>query len=246
MPGGGGRCAFCGATADLVPLGVLDDKWSRRFGGDPVVALDHGWYTGVSGERHAVDRLDPSKFFGSHVRAVCDFCAHGWVEDVRWRAEPTLLALAQGRGAAPHPREAAALARWAQLTAMLAELVEGMPRAASATQRDAVRRGSEVAPPIGSWFFALRQRLPARVHLSQVAVDEALVQIVSIDLAQLSVLVVLPSDEQALEVVRRADVPAALGVDDGTAVSPVDLSRTRHPHAVAVHRLCSAGEAVAG
>ena len=245
MAEGSGRCAFCGATGQQVAVGVLDDKWSRRFGGDPVVALDHGWYTTSQGARRAVDQLDPSKFFGSHVRAVCDFCAHGWMEDVRWRAEPALLALAQGR-AVELGRDADAIARWAQLTAMLAELVEGMPRAASAAQRDAVRRGAPPAPPVGSWLFTLRQRLPARVHLSQVTVpangeaDRGFVQIVSVDLSHLSVLVLLPSDGAAGDVVARADVAAALGIAPAEGVPSVDLSRTLHPHKVAVQRVCAA------
>lgn len=257
MAGGGQACAFCGATAEIVPTDVLDEKWSRRFGGAPVVALDHGWYTTVRGERRAADHLDPAKFFGPHVRALCDYCVHGWVEDVRWRAEPTLLALAQGHVQETPARESAALARWAQLTAMLAELIVGMPRAASPGQRDAVRRGGITSPDIATWFFAVRQRLPARVHLSQVSVaagaqdDAGLVQIVSVDLARLSVLVVLPSNSTALEVVERAAVPAALGVPEPMpvgrpAVAPLDLSRTRHPHAVAVQLLCAASGATTG
>ena len=237
----GGGCPFCGATASMVGTDVLDEKWSRRFGGAPVVALDHGWYTTVHGERRDADHLDPTKYFGPHVRATCDFCAHGWVEDVRWRAEPTLLALAQGQAGELTPYESAALLRWAQLTALLAEQIEGMPRAASAAQRDAVRRGGEPAPRIDCWFFALRQRLPARVHLSQVAVTgepAGLVQIVSVDLAHLSLLVVLPSGEDAGEVVDRAALAATLGQTG--AVQPLDVKKARHPHHTAVQLLCAA------
>jgi hypothetical protein len=249
MAGAGGGCAFCGATADIVPTGVLDEKWSRRFGGEPVVALDHGWYTTVRGERRAADHLDPAKFFGPHVRALCDYCVHGWVEDVRWRAEPTLLALAQGQAQSALPGESPALARWAQLTAMLAELVEGMPRAASPAQRDAVRRGSAPAPAVDTWVFAMRQRLPARVHLSQVSCaggsqdDTALVQIVSVDLAHLSALVVLPSSPVARTVDDGAALADALttpGAGPPAPVLPLDLSVSRHPHQVAVQRVCAA------
>lgn len=253
MKADGRGCAFCGAAGDLVPMGVLDEKWSRRFGGEPVVALDHGWYTTVSGEHRPMDHLDPAKFFGPHVRALCDYCAHGWVEDVRWRAEPTLLALAQGKAQEPARGETAALSRWAQLTAMLAELVEGMPRAASPSQRDAVRRATTATPALDTWVFPMRQRLPARVHLSQVALrhgqvgadptDSDLVQIVSVDLAQVSTLVLLPSSEEARALVDAAQVADALGAPPGTAPAPLDLSRTRHPHAVAVQRLCAASEA---
>lgn len=245
-----GACAFCGANAATVPTGVLDEKWTRRFGGDPAVALDHGWYT-VRGERRAADHLDPSKFFGASVRALCDYCVHGWVEDVRWRAEPTLLSLAQGRPESPVAGESGALARWAQLTAMLAELIDGMPRAASAAQRDAVRRGAVATPRIDTWVFAMRQRLPARVHLSQVPVPSgpdgsALVQVVSVDLAHLSVLVVLPSDGAARDVVDRADVRAGLGAPESgeprvpVTAHPLDLNLMRHPHQIALQRVCEA------
>lgn len=238
---GGGACAFCGATASMAWTDVLDEKWSRRFGGAPVVALDHGWYTTVHGERRDADHLDPAKYFGPHVRAACDFCAHGWVEDVRWRAEPTLLALAQGSSTDVSAYGSAALLRWAQLTAMLAEQIDGMPHAASAAQRDAVRRGGAPSPAVDCWFFALRQRLPARVHLSQVAVTAepaGLVQIVSVDLAHLSVLVVLPSSEAARELVDRSGVAAALGAPG--AVHPLDVKKARHPHHTAVQLLCAA------
>ena len=252
---GGRSCAFCGATAETVPTCVLDEKWSHRFGGDPVVALDHGWYSTARGERVAADHVDPGKFFGPYVRALCDYCVHGWVEDVRWRAEPALLALASGRpldqALAGDP---AALVRWAQVTAMLAERVEAMPHASSAAQRDAVRRGAAPDPPVGSWLFATRQRLPARVHLSQVAVAEAdadpgLVQVVSVDLAHLSVLVVLPSDAAAADVVERSGVAATLGpplprTGEATLhVHPLDLSSSPHPHRVAVQRLCTTSSA---
>lgn len=259
MATGGGGCAFCGATAPLVPIGVLDEKWCWRFGGEPVMALDHGWCTTVHGERKSADVLDPSKFFGAHVRALCDYCVHGWVEDVRWRAEPALLSVAEGHLEQPLVTQASVLRRWAQLTAMLAELVEGMPRAASFGQRDAVRRGTAATPPIPTWIFRMRQRLPARVHLSQVSVrdgsdeDEAgLVQVVSVDLAHLSVLVVMPSNATALEVVERSAVTGAVGlgvagvVDADASTQPLNLSTTPHPHHIALQRLCSASAAVRG
>ena len=47
----GSGCAFCGAAGSLVDSCVVEDKWSRAFGGAPVVALDHGWYTSATGER---------------------------------------------------------------------------------------------------------------------------------------------------------------------------------------------------
>ena len=59
----GSGCAFCGAAGSLVDSCVLEDTWSRSFGGDPVVALDHGWYTSSSGERVAADHRDNAKFF---------------------------------------------------------------------------------------------------------------------------------------------------------------------------------------
>lgn len=243
-----GSCAFCGASAQLVPTCVLDEKWSRRFGGYPVVALDHGWYES-QGRRVPADEPSAQKFFGPHVRALCDYCAHGWAEDVRWRAEPALLALAERREV-PESMPMAPLVRWAQLTAMLAELLEGMPTAASAQQRDAVRRAGSPSPEISSWFFACGQRLPARVHLSQVdlrtpTAQSSLLQIVSIELAHLAVLVVLPSDEQAQAVVEASALrvelgpPAGLDRDLAASVRKLDLARTPHPHRIAVQRLCS-------
>ena len=232
---GGGRCAFCGATADLVPLGVLDDKWSRRFGGDPVVALDHGWYTSTTGERIPADHRDNAKFFRPYLRALCDFCAHGWVEDVRWRAEPDLLALARD-GVEPPEHRRADLVRWAELTAVLAELLEGMPTASTSSQRAALHSGSAPVPAIDTWFFTLGQALPSRVHLSQVSVTpESLIQVVSIDVSHLSTLVVIPSDEQARAVVDRAELDLA-----GPGLAPrIDLRRAVHPQKLAVERLCT-------
>lgn len=250
-------CAFCGAAAEIVSTAVLDEKWSHRFGGEPVVALDHGWYTTARGERVVTNGLSIAKSFQAHARALCDYCAHGWAEDVHWRAEPTLLALAERRPPPSRPGvDHAALVRWSQLTAMLAELVDGMPTASSAAQRDAVRRGRAPAPEVGTWFFSTQQRLPARVHLSQIATGGAanargLVQVVSVDVAHFTCLVVLPSDDAALEVVRRSAVVVEFGVpvvpdsDWPALVRPVDLALTPHPHRVAVHRLCAASSAVA-
>lgn len=249
-----GSCAFCGASAQLVPTCVMDEKWSSRFGGYPVVALDHGWYE-TQGRRVAADDPAAAKFFGPHVRALCDFCAHGWAEDVRWRAEPALLALAERREMPPAPRQGMApLVRWAQLTAVLAELVEGMPTASSPAQRDAVRRGGSPSPDIPTWFFACAQRLPARVHLSQVALDQpdqapSLIQIVSIELAHLAVVVVLPSDVRAAAVVDGSALRVELGpptsaqTDVAAAIRKLDLARTPHPHRIAVQRLCATSSA---
>lgn len=229
----GSGCAFCGAAGQLVDSCVLEDKWSRAFGGDPVVALDHGWYTSATGERIPADHRDNAKFFRPYLRALCDFCAHGWVEDVRWRAEPDLLALARD-GVAPAEHRRGDLVRWAQLTAVLAELLEGMPTASTSAQRAAIHSGAAPAPAIDVRFFALGQALPARVHLSQVAVGDGLVQVVSIDVAHLSTLVIVPSDEQA-----RAVVDAA-GLDPAGELAPrLDLRQTPHPQRVAVERLCS-------
>lgn len=230
----GSGCAFCGAAGPLVDSCVLEDKWSRSFGGDPVVALDHGWYTSTTGERVPADHRDNAKFFRPYLRALCDFCAHGWVEDVRWRAEPDLLALARGKPVAAGARPA--LERWAELTAMLAELLEGMPTAATAAQRSAVHRGERPHPAIDVELFTLDQALPARVHLSQVPVADELVQVVSIDVAHLSTLVVVPSGEAARALVDRTP----LGFDSGELAPRIDLRRTPHPQKVAVERLCTA------
>lgn len=255
MVGSGACCAFCGSSSCLVPISVLDEKWCRRFGGEPAVSLDHGWYTTARGDRKSADHVDPGKFFAPRVRELCDFCVHGWVEDVRWRAEPALLNVAHGRQDRFSVDELPALRRWASLTAMLAEMVEGLPRAASEAQRAAVRTGDSGAPRVDSWFFAVRQALPARVHLSQVPVrgevvhTTSLVQVVSVDLAHLSVLVVLPSDAEALDVVDRSGVSGSLGrpgvktTGDPGLGRPLDLSRTPHPHQVALQRLCSTSTA---
>jgi hypothetical protein len=249
-----GSCAFCGAAVQLVPTCVLDEKWSSRFGGYPVVALDHGWYES-QGRRVPADEPSAEKFFGPHVRALCDFCAHGWAEDVRWRAEPALLALAERREMPPAPRQGMApLVRWAQMTAMLAELLEGMPTASTPAQRDAVRRGTAPSPEMPTWFFACAQRLPARVHLSQVALNgpddpPRLIQIVSIELAHLAVVVVLPSDEQAAAVIDQSALRVELGpptsveTDVAASVRRLDLARTPHPHRIAVQRLCATSSA---
>lgn len=93
------------------------------------MSLDHGWCTSA-GHQVVADVFDFRKSFDAHVQVLCDFCRHGWVEDVRWRAEPVLLAIA-GRLSKQVPNEQlSTLARWAELTALLAEHVEGMPRAA--------------------------------------------------------------------------------------------------------------------
>ena len=229
----GSGCAFCGAAGQLVDTCVLEDKWSRAFGGDPVVALDHGWYTSTTGERVAADHRDNAKFFRPYLRALCDFCAHGWVEDVRWRAEPDLLALARD-GVPPPESRRGDLVRWAELTAVLAELLEGMPTASTTGQRAALHAGTSPSPAIDVRFFSLGQALPARVHLSQVPVGSGLVQVVSIDVAHLSTLVVVPSDAEA-----RAVVDAA-GLEPAHELAPrLDLRRTAHPQRVAVERLCS-------
>ena len=235
----GSGCAFCGAAGSLVDSCVVEDKWSRAFGGDPVVALDHGWYTSAAGERVPADHRDSAKFFRPYLRALCDFCAHGWVEDVRWRAEPELLALA--RGGEPATIPSPAVERWARLTALLAELLEGMPTAATDAQRGAVHRGSPADPDIDVRVFALQQALPARVHLSQVPVGAGLVQVVSVDVAHLSVLVVIPSDASARAVVDAARLADPL--PDGR--THVDLTATSHPQRVAVERLCSTANAAA-
>ena len=236
----GSGCAFCGAAGQLVDSCVLEDKWSRSFGGDPVVALDHGWYTSATGERISADHRDNAKFFRPYLRALCDFCAHGWIEDVRWRAEPDLLALARD-GVAPPEHRRGDLVRWAALTAVLAELLEGMPTASTTAQRAAIHSGMAPDPAIDVRFFALGQALPARVHLSQVAVGDGLIQVVSIDVAHLSTLVVVPSDERARSVVDTAQLERT------TELAPrIDLRRTPHPQRVAVERLCTtAGAATA-
>ena len=229
----GSGCAFCGAAGQLVDSRVLEDKWSRSFGGDPVVALDHGWYTSASGERVPADHRDNAKFFRPYLRALCDFCAHGWVEDVRWRAEPDLLAWARD-GVTPAEHRRGDLVRWAELTAVLAELLEGMPSASTSAQRAALHAGTSPSPAIDTWFFTLAQALPSRVHLSQVAVsDTSLIQVVSIDVAHLSTLVVIPSDERARDVVDRA------ALDLGGPGLRLDLRKVAHPQRVAVERLCT-------
>lgn len=225
----GTGCAFCGAAGQLVDSCVLEDKWSRSFGGDPIVALDHGWYTSTCGERVEAGHREDAKFFRPYLRALCDFCAHGWVEDVRWRAEPDLLAIARG-GAVPDSARRE-LVRWAQLTAILAELLEGMPTASTPQQRAALHGGRSPAPAIDVELFTLSQALPSRIHLSQVPVGAGLVQVVSIDVAHLSALVVLPSDAQARAVVDRAGL--------SFAQPQVDLKQTPHPQRLAVERLCS-------
>lgn len=259
MADGGAPCAFCGASRTLVETGVLDEKWSRRFGGAPAVALDHGWYLASDGRRVAADRLGSAKTFSPAVRACCDYCVHGWIEDLRWRAEPTLLALAEGRRLPPSPTaDLGAVVRWTQLTAMLAELVPGMPTAASSTQRHAVREGRPTTPGTSTWVSALAQRLPARIHLSQVSASvhgdqpdarmpEGIIQIVSLDVAHFSALVVIPSDEHAREVVETSALAVELGPPyEQGAPSPrqVDLARTPHPHQIAVQRLCASSSAV--
>jgi hypothetical protein len=216
---------------------VVEDKWSRSFGGDPVVALDHGWYTDATGERVPADHRDNAKFFRPYLRALCDFCAHGWVADVRWRAEPELLALA--RGGEPPASTSPAIERWARLTALLAELLEGMPTAATDSQRAAVHKNAPADPEIDVRVFALQQALPARVHLSQVAVGAGLIQVVSVDVAHLSVLVLIPSDAQARSVVDTAGLADSLPAGR----THVDLTTASHPQRVAVERLCSTATA---
>lgn len=253
----GAPCAFCVAARALVLTAVLDEKWSRRYGGTPAVALDHGWYTSATGQRVAVGQLGSAKPFSPLVRSCCDQCVTGWIEDLHWRAEPALLAMAERRALPPAPRaDLTSVMRWAQLTAMLAELVPGMPTASSSMQRQAVRQGVRPLPSTSTWLFTLRQRLPARVHLSQVSVrehvddqvarSEGLLQIVSFDVAHVSALVVIPSNERAELLVAQS----ALGVELGTpleavgqpgpaSVRELDLARTPHPHRIAVHRLCA-------
>jgi hypothetical protein len=200
--------------------------------------------------------LDPSKFFGPNVRAVCDYCVHGWIEDVRWRAEPALLSLMEGRSRQVDDRQRAELTRWAQVTAVLAELVDDMPRASTDAQRHALRSAAIASPAISVWCFAVSQRLPARVHLSQVPLasgePDAFVQVVSVDLARVSVLALIPSDPAAALLVERSAIasvlagPATDGVPPDGFVRPLDLARTPHPHQVAVQRLCSASTAREG
>ena len=253
----GSPCAFCGAARPLAETGVLDEKWSRRFGGTAAVALDHGWYASTTGERTRVGPLGSAKFFSPVIRACCDQCITGWMEDLRWRAEPTLLALAERRELPASPvADLASVIRWAQLTAMLAELAPGMPTASSSDQRQAVRAGVPASPPTSTWLFTLRQRLPARVHLSQVdtAPDAhdggtsppALVQVVSLDVAHVSALVVIPADEAAQHLTAHSALDVELGAPrepggrhDARPVRELDLGRTPHPHRIAVHRLCS-------
>jgi hypothetical protein len=247
----GAVCAFCSASRTLVETAVLDEKWSSRYGGTPVVALDHGWYTSARGERVQADRQGSPKTFRPYVRAACDPCMNGWMEDVRWRAEPTLLALADGQELQPPPRsDPQSLLRWTQLTALLAELMPGMPTASSMGQRYAVHRGQDSTPPVDVWFFAPRQRLPSRVHLSQVTapVDgggEGLIQVVSIEMARFCALVVVPG-EGVDDVLRRSALVAEFGEprrgDDRSPLTPrpFDLASTPHPQRVAVQRLCSA------
>lgn len=241
-----GSCRFCGAAGGLVPLAVLDEKWWRRFGGVPAVALDHGWFRTADGRVLAAPDLGAARTFSPDVRVACDWCVHGWVEDVRWRAEPLLLARAEQ--CSPVTSSAAdmtALVRWMLLTALLAEMIDGMPSASGATRRDAARRGVP-APEVRSWAFATRQRLPTRIHLSQVRVaaspDAELVQVVSVDIAHFTALVVLPSQRCSGDVVARAALEDELGPGVGEhspyVASAVDLSRTRHPHRTAVDRLC--------
>lgn len=237
-------CAFCGASAQLVATPLLDEKWSRRFGGEPALVLDHGWFRAPSGDRVPVDLPTQGKYFHPAVRAACDYCVHGWMEDVRWRAEPALLGLAERRPLAPSVSvDLRAAVRWTHLTALLAELVPGLPGAAQFAQRHALRLDRDLDPAPASWLFTLPQRLPARVHLSQVEVagSGSLLQVVSVDLAHLVALVVLPADRPAAEALAAAPLPVELGPPAGYEPQPrqVDLSRTPHPHRIAVHRLCS-------
>lgn len=253
----GAHCAFCGAARPLVETGVLDAKWSSRFGGTAVVALDHGWYRSAGGQHVAADHLGGTKHFRPSVRACCDFCVNGWIMDLRWRAEPALLDLAERRSVTEAPTtDLAAVTRWAQLTAMLVELVPGMPVASGDAQRHAMRRGRLAFPATGTWLFTLRQRLPARVHLSQVSVRrdgaaDGLVQIVSVDVAHFSALVVISSDERAERVVAGSALSVEFGEpregasrDEPVPVHQLDLVRTPHPHQVAVQRLCAMSEGV--
>ena len=243
----GSPCAFCGAARPLAETGVLDEKWSRRFGGTAAVALDHGWYASATGERTPADALGSAKFFSPVIRACCDQCITGWMEDLRWRAEPTLLALAERRElAAPPVADLGSVVRWAQLTAMLDELAPGMPTASSSDQRQAVRSGVAAAPATSTWLFTLRQRLPARVHLSQVDGPGGLVQVVSLDVAHFSALVVIPTDEASRHLTTHSALDVELGAPreaggpgDERRVRELDLARTPHPHRIAVHRLCS-------
>lgn len=174
------------------------------------MSLDHGWYMTPDGERVDAPRLYPGAFHEPYLSVLCEPCATGWVEEVRWRAEPDVLALAERRqraGAASAP-----LLRWALVTSMLAELLDGMPVACSGDQRDRVRRGEQV-PRTHVWCCSTSQRRPARVHLSQVPIGrpgEALVQIVALDIAHLTVVAVLASDERAERVVAESGLTGDL------------------------------------
>lgn len=252
MAGRGVSCAFCSATRPPAEIGVLDEKWTARYGGTPVLALDHGWYRSSAGGQVQADNYPVDKSFRPYVRAACDRCVHGWIEDLRWRAEPTLLALAEGRDLQPPARtDPASLVRWAQLTALLAELAPGMPTAGSVEQRHAVQVGAEPELALPVWFFSLRQRLPARVHLSQIEgpahiPNRSFIQVVSIDVARFSALVVIPTDAAADAVVRQSCLTAEFGLfrdpqdRSGLAVHDLDLAHTPHPQRIAVQRLCAA------
>jgi hypothetical protein len=227
---------------------VLDEKWIRRYGGTPVVALEHGSYRSSRGERVTSGQRPDERSFRPVTKAACDSCAHGWIEDLRWRAEPTLIALAEGRELKPgRHTDPASLVRWSQLTALLAELIPGMPTAATVAQRQSVRVGNVATPPLRTWFFSPRQRLPARVVLSQIELPASggLLQVVSVDVARFSTLVVIPSDAAADAVALNSALPAEFGSprdpqDDGPLVAhPLDLARTPHPQRVAVQRLCA-------
>ena len=247
----GSCCAFCGAARPLVEISVLGDSWTKRYGGSPVVSLDHGWYTATQGEQQVAEYQTPVKVFQPRVRAVCDFCANGWVEDLRTRVDASLVALANGSDPAGAQGQAAALLRWALLSAMLAELAPELPTASSPAQRHAVKVGAPLEPPASVWLASLGQRLPARIHLSQVqlpgsAAGVGLIQVVSLDVAHFSALIVLPSDASARQALERSALTVEFGptLADGLEPRRLDLARTPHPHRIAVHRLCSGSRAL--
>jgi hypothetical protein len=143
------RCIFCGSGGPLTREHVLRDKFNSTF------ATTRSSRTLVNTSlEETTERTFTELPYGSQVKAVCEECNRGWMNDLENEVEAVLISLMQGKATHLNLAARESLARWAGKTALMRQL-QSAPSVVI-KNNPAYQQVMTGSVPTWSWLFGTR------------------------------------------------------------------------------------------